>query len=564
MARLIVLVAWLIAIASPVAVASQTLAQLTTPSSPPSSQNGITRQGAFLVAPIALDGAPLFEIAAPYQRQSPNQLSIAERASEVEAALQQVVATTGSGAAAQPVFDPQSLRVHVRHEGVLDALEVVDAKHQDPLPIVTVTPDDAAFNNTTIDSLATQWQTTLQTALTKALLARQPAVRRTNTLRVIWLAAILLGASLVVWALYRFLRGRVDALKEATAARAEAADAEGQRVAQDPQEAHQRRRRFFALALRNLEPERRREIYSALAEALIWAMALAWFVATTWAFSLFPQTSPLAQGIVHASLAIAITLVVTGLLNRLLDILINRVAGVWQLPGFRDSEDRARLLLRVPTIARAVASFKTFVLVFLAVLSVLGALGVPIASVLTIGGIVALGLSLAAQNFVRDFLNGFLVLIEDQYVIGDFVTIGANSGLVERLSLRMVQLRDAAGDLITIPHSSVTSVINQSRNWSRVDYRVPVDPASDVDKAVELVRSAIETLAAEDAWRDSVLDPIEWIGIDALSKDGAIVRASVKTLPLRQFELRRLINDRVHSAFTRDGIALGAPIPGVV
>ena len=94
-------------------------------------------------------------------------------------------------------------------------------------------------------------------------------------------------------------------------------------------------------------------------------------------------------------------------------------------------------------------------------------------------------------------------------------------------------------------------------------YRVPVDPLADVPKAVALVRSACESLATDPAWRDAVVEPIEWIGIDQLSKDWAIVRASVRTAPLRQFELRREINARVEAAFREAGIAYGAQIPGV-
>ena len=76
------------------------------------------------------------------------------------------------------------------------------------------------------------------------------------------------------------------------------------------------------------------------------------------------------------------------------------------------------------------------------------------------------------------------------------------------------------------------------------------------------MRGAIEALSAESEWRDAVLEPIEWIGIDALSRDWAIVRAVVKTAPLRQFALRQAINLRVRSAFADAGIGLGAPIPG--
>jgi small conductance mechanosensitive channel len=302
-------------------------------------------------------------------------------------------------------------------------------------------------------------------------------------------------------------------------------------------------------------------LYGAAAETLMWGLLLAWFVAITWALSLFYETTPLAQSIASSALAVAATITVTGLLNRILDIAIARAAAAWRLRRFSSSDDRARLLLRIPTIAQTLAGAKTFVLVFVAALTIFGQIGVPIGSVVTIGGLAAIALSLAAQNFVRDFLNGFLVLYEDHYVVGDYVTINAFSGSVELLTLRMVQIRDAAGDLITIPHSSVVSVVNQSRNWSRVDYRVPVDPAADIPKALEIVRGQIETLASEGDWTHDIVAPLEWIGIDALSRDGVVVRASVKTAPLRQFEVRRRINERVRTAFTQAGIAFGAPPP---
>ncbi len=190
----------------------------------------------------------------------------------------------------------------------------------------------------------------------------------------------------------------------------------------------------------------------------------------------------------------------------------------------------------------------------------LGEVGIPVWSVVTFGGLTAIGITLAAQNFVRDFVNGFLVLVEDQYVVGDYITLSGQSGVVENLTLRMAQIRDAGGNLVTIPHSSVTYVVNHSRNWSRVDYRVSVDPAADTAKAMELVRRAIESVAQEAPWREVISGPIEWIGVESLSRLGVIIRASIRTAPLRQFEARRAINERVLVLFSNAGIALGEPV----
>jgi small conductance mechanosensitive channel len=125
----------------------------------------------------------------------------------------------------------------------------------------------------------------------------------------------------------------------------------------------------------------------------------------------------------------------------------------------------------------------------------------------------------------------------------------------------MAQLRDTAGNLITIPHSTVTTVVNHSRNWSRVDYRISVDPATDADRAIAFVREAVHDVATQEPWKGVVLEPVEWIGVDSLSRDGIVIRASMKTAPLRQFELRRAVNERVATRFKEAGIALGAPVP---
>jgi small conductance mechanosensitive channel len=535
------------------------LAQLTLPTAAPApAVSGLIVTGADVTAPIEIDGTTVLRIGAPVNPPV-TQIPIAIRVADVQTALGQLLATNGSGAKAETIFDPRTLRVHVRREGDVAEIEAVDAKHPDPLPIVTVTSADAHANGTNVDALAAQWRNALQSAVIRGLELRQPAAERRNFQLLARVAIILIVVSLLLFAALRLLWQRMERLEAQVSERSSAATKQapvaGERAAAGPE-----RRRFFALALRNLEPERRLSLYGATAETLLWTLLLAWFIGVTWGLSLFAATTPLAQTITHGALGAGAVIIVTGLLNRVLDIVIARTAAAWRLRRLGNSEDRARLLLRIPTIARAISGAKAFVLVFVAALSVFGQIGVPIGSVVTIGGLAAVALSLAAQNFVRDFLNGFLVLFEDHYVVGDYVTINAFSGIVELLTLRMVQIRDSAGDLITIPHSSVTGVVNQSRNWSRVDYRVPIDVAADTEKAIDIVRRQIETLAGEGKWTSGSAAPLEWIGIDALSRDGVVLRASIRTAPLAQFEVKRQINERVRLAFAQADIAFGAPL----
>jgi small conductance mechanosensitive channel len=521
----------------------------------PNPTASVRQDGQFEIAPITLDGAWVFRIAAPMS-SGPDRLPIGVRASYIQSTLAQLTATTISAGRSKTVYDPASITVNVHHDRSQTVLDVVDAHHHEPLPVLTVTAADAQYHRMSVAALAARWQGRLQGVLRAELEKRQPAEIGEHVNDVLRVGGALVVVSLFAWYAIVRLRRRADELEE----RVVCQEAERDRVEAANESAALKRRRFLALALRATSPAQRLTFYHAIVGTILWLVVLGWFLAATWALALFPQTTGLSQRLSHTGNRIAEIWLMTGLLNRLLDVVIARMGTVWRMTRFSTSEDRARQHLRIPTVARALAGFKTFILIFLAALATLATAGIPIGSVVTIGGISALAISLAAQNFVRDFVNGFLVLFEDQYVVGDYVTINGHSGLVERLNLRMVQLRDGSGNLITIPHSIVAVVINQSRNWSRVDYRVPVDPRANLPRAVDVVRSAIVELAAKDGWRDAVLNPIEWIGVDTITRDYAVIRASTKIQPLRQFEFRREINAHVSEAFVREGIGFGGPI----
>jgi small-conductance mechanosensitive channel len=519
-----------------------------------------TRQvGLFITAPVVLDGAVLFQVASPATPR-PGQISIAERVTIIESVLQQIVSPIQIGDKTATTFDPATFRVALVNGHDQDVLQAIDAKHHAPLTIITVTSADARFHHTDLDTLGKQWQTTLEITLRDALLIRQPAVQRRNLEVVLQAAAALIVLTALIVLAYLNLWRRAEAT-QAILAGAEALQQEETHPAAVPAEPHAQRERRVSHALRQIAPEQRLRFLTAVLAVCLWLPILGWFAGIAWALSLFPATEAFSRTLWHGGLGVATTWILAILVDRLLDLAIRRVAAVSRIRSYTSADERARTLLRVPTIASAFSGFKTLLVIFVALLTTLGEIGVPVGSVVTIGGVAAIGFSLAAQNFVRDFLNGFLVLAEDQYVVGDFITINGFTGLVEQLTLRMVQIRDAAGNLITLPHSAVTSVLNHSRNWSRVDFRLSVDPEADIDKALEILRVTIHELSADKQWHGAILTPIEWIGVDSLTRDWTLLRASIRTAPLRQYELRREINARVRRAFRTAGIGFGAPIP---
>jgi moderate conductance mechanosensitive channel len=116
-------------------------------------------------------------------------------------------------------------------------------------------------------------------------------------------------------------------------------------------------------------------------------------------------------------------------------------------------------------------------------------LGVNVIPLLAGASLVGVAVSLASQSLIKDAINGFLIIVEDQYALGDAINVNSVSGLVENLNLRMTQIRDAEGRLITIPNSEIKIVANLSNRWSRADLNIPVGYQSDIDSCLELIEN---------------------------------------------------------------------------
>jgi small conductance mechanosensitive channel len=514
---------------------------------------GLRQEGLYNTMPIVVDGVPLIRIAAPVSAPATS-LPVDVRAVLIENAISQLLTErTPEGGT---IYDPQTFKVDVEKHADGMTLVAKDAKHEAPAPILTVTSIDAQYNKVTTSTLAAQWQSTLHDALVHALEKRQPAqIKRSSNYALLAAGAlaVLTIAGILLYALLGRRARRLDATIEERREAMERDRDEGKSV---PEAAPRARRRFLALAIRAAGPEQQLQTVRATRSFIVWLLLLLWAVGITWALLLFPQTTTYGQLIARSAISVAFIWIGAGIIDRIATLVIARIANLYAKRG-DTSEDRARHLLRAPTITRTLGGFKTVVIVFIALLATLSAINIPVASVVTVGGIVALAVSFAAQNLVRDVLNGMLVIFEDQYVVGDYVMIGDYNGIVENLTVRVVQLRDGRGNLVTIPHSSAVQVVNASRNWSRVDYRVAIDPDADVTKAVRIVSETIVQLSHDRAWRGTILKPLEWIGVEALSKNAVVLRAAIRTAPLRQFEVRREINERVFKALAQEGIALG-------
>jgi moderate conductance mechanosensitive channel len=293
------------------------------------------------------------------------------------------------------------------------------------------------------------------------------------------------------------------------------------------------------------------------------SQATIWGGGTYFILGLFPYTRSLQLWIVSAAqipLGLAALGLGTYVAVRLSFALIDRFTSAFITSStFLTPETSERLKLRVSTISGVSKGIVTIVWAIVGILLSLPMLGIDVVPLLAGAGIVGVALSLASQNLIKDAINGFLIIVEDQYALGDVINVGDVGGLVENLNLRMTQLRDAEGRLITIPNSEIKIVANLSNRWSRADLTIPVAYQTDIDQALKLIETVALEMDQDPKWQNPILETPQVLGIDHFDDRGLIIRVWIKTQPLKQWDVAREYRRRLKVAFDKAGISIPLP-----
>jgi small conductance mechanosensitive channel len=192
-------------------------------------------------------------------------------------------------------------------------------------------------------------------------------------------------------------------------------------------------------------------------------------------------------------------------------------------------------------------------------LQFLAAVGVNLAPLLASAGVAGIALGLAAQNIVRDMLNGMLILIEDQFNVGDTVRLAGVAGTVEAMSLRKTTVRDADGTLYIIPNSQITTVANQSVDYSVATVNVSVDFSANPDKVVELLKGIAMEIRGSEEFRDVFVADPQILGVDAIKGSELIFPVVFRTLATKQYAPVREFRRRVRLALEEQALLPGDP-----
>jgi small-conductance mechanosensitive channel len=207
--------------------------------------------------------------------------------------------------------------------------------------------------------------------------------------------------------------------------------------------------------------------------------------------------------------------------------------------------DSPRAAARAVTITAMVANIWRVVVGVVAVFVALGTLGINLTPLLAGATVVGATIGFGAQSMVRDLLAGFLLIIEDQFDIGDTLVVGTTSGTVEDLSLRVTRLRGADGTIWFVPNGEIRTLANTSRGWAEAMIDIPVPAAANVDDVLAAVADAAETVAADDRYAASCLAPPRLWGVVAADAETLTCRVSIRTLTAERERIARALREEV-------------------
>lgn len=525
---------------------------------PASLPAGVERVGNLAVTSIVLDGKDLFEIASPavFDRATPASVPVEARARQVEANLKRLVP---NGQTNQPVLDPQTLEVIIETVEAYPVLFAQDAATSEPRVLLTATDADAQYYSRSKEQVAEQWQKILQEELRRAIQLRQPEAIRQQIIQVVRLLIGVVLLSLLLGAGWAFLGKREKVLTQRQFAESALIRNQEDFAIDTPED--EPGLRLLEGLKHHLGLRRRLQIVSFFRWLLFWSLAFLWASGLAYSFYTFPQTRGIARNFIVVPIILLAAWFLMGLVNRLIDLTVDRLMQ-------NLSEDLSLTqsnLQRVSTITKVIKGLKMVLVYSIGVLWALQWLNLIPGSVLALGTAIALVLSFAAQSLVRDLVNGFMILLEDQFRIGDFIRIGANaglqevSGLVENLNLRITQIRSTEGNLITFANSSIVQVENMSRTWARADFYIEVAYETDVNQALAIIRDTTDKMAQDPEWHSLILDTHELLGVEQLSHTGIMIRLWIKTAPLQQWNVARELRRRLKMAFDQSDIHIGIP-----
>jgi small conductance mechanosensitive channel len=270
--------------------------------------------------------------------------------------------------------------------------------------------------------------------------------------------------------------------------------------------------------------------------------------------SYFREVDPQTKAVFVQSLRIVAIL----LLAWLLQAVAARLIRVYR--SYMARRTSADEIGRVETLARVFRHAAAIVIVILAGTLVLGELGVSIAPILATAGVAGIAIGFGAQSLIKDYFNGFFLLLDDQIRQGDVVQVADKGGLVEEVTLRYVRLRDLAGHVHFVPNGEIKVVTNRTREYATAVVDIGIAYREDPDEAIGVMRDVAVAMRADSEWRARIADELEMMGVEKWGDSAVVLRARIRVVPpIQQWNVKREYLKRLKKAF--DGRGIEIPFP---
>lgn len=574
--------------------------------------NEMSDCGNILCSPVYLDGQFLFYVTSLPENQlnSGDQYlpSAEERAKNIQNTLYKIIQSKREYEIQQkslnPNYTPEPIKIEI---GPLFGQTVVFSPDQPGLvsrKIATITELDARYSEQQISALAQDWKKILEAQLQKSISERRTLLAtpwepiKKMAQRFLWIIFI----SLSLYLIYRLLKAwdrklhrALLELESSLTFNPEAVSSENFKPfsnSTDSSSANTFLSDHLPLALKNntawqaiwkqlnttttqLESiwqtlpqlllkhrtllKQQRNFLNLILQLLLALQFTIWSWGGAALVSVYPHTRTYKHFFIDLSLSLPLLWALIIIVNKLSDFLIEWSLSRWARYGSRlESGSSSRYALRTNTYSTALTQLTTFIFITVGLLMTLRLLGFSPA-ILASFGVIAVAISWFSQNTVQDLLNGALILWNDRYAVGDVVDINGVGGLVEKLNLYMTQLRNLDGEAITIPNGSVGIVRNMTKDWSRVNFSVLIAYDADLNRAMELIKETAAEMRKEPAWKTIITDDLQMLGVDELSHQGVLIRALIRTQPIKQWDVAREFRRRLKLGFEKEGIGIGVP-----
>ncbi len=258
--------------------------------------------------------------------------------------------------------------------------------------------------------------------------------------------------------------------------------------------------------------------------------------------------------LLSSGIHIIVILILTLITLRLSRLIIAR-----SICMYNEHINTTEAIKRSDTLNALLRSFFRVIILSLSTFMIIKEFGIDIRPILATAGILGLAVGFGAQKLVADIISGFFIFLENQICVGDVVQVAGKGGFVERVTLRMVILRDLAGNVHYVRNGEINIVTNMTKEYSRYVFDIRVSYNSDVDHVMRVIQQVDEDMRTNSAFVTDILEPIEILGLDQFTDSALSIKARTKTQPIKQWAVAREFNRRLKIAFDQEGIKIPFP-----